>query len=104
MEAEAIVAVGAAVVGLVQMIKWAGLPDKWGPIAVMGISLLGVVIWAYSKGAIERAVIFDYFAGWIAVSLSAAGIYGFSRAAATAVTSMTPPPAGGAGSSTTVKS
>lgn len=104
MEAEAIIAVSAAVVGLTQIIKWAGLPDKWGPVGVLLISLIGIVIWAYSKGTIERAVVFDYFAGWIAVSLTAAGIFGFTRAAATAVSSMTPPPTSGAGSNTTTKS
>lgn len=104
MDAAAIVAVSASVVGLVQIIKWAGLPDRWGPIGVLGVSLLGVAIWGWSKGNFERTVVFDYFAGWIAVSLGAAGIFGFTRAAANAVASAMPPPGGGAGSSPTTSS
>jgi len=101
MDGQAIIAVSASVVGLVQIIKWGGLPDRWGPIAVLLVSLLGVGVWGWSKGNFERAVAFDYFAGWVAVSLSAAGIFGFTRAAATAVVSAMPPPTGGAGSSQT---
>lgn len=104
MNAEAIVAVSSAVVGLVQMVKWGKLPDSYGPWAVMGFSLLGVAFWGWSAGDVTRASAFSYFAGWIAVSLTAAGIFGFTRATATAVTNMSAPPANGAGSSPTVKS
>lgn len=104
MDGAAIVAVSAAVVALVQLVKWSGLPDKWGPIAVLILALLGVAFWGYSKGTFERTQAFDYFAAWIAVATSAAGVFGFTRAAATAVVSATPPPAGGAGMSTTTKS
>jgi O-antigen/teichoic acid export membrane protein len=103
MNAEAIVAVSAAVVALVQIIKWSGLPDKWGPVVVLVASLLGVAVWAYSRGDFSRAEAFGYFAGWIAVSLNAAGIFGFTRAAASAVVSAVPPPVSGAGSSPTKK-
>jgi len=34
------------------------------------------------------------FAGWVAVSTSAAGVYGFTRALPSAITSTTNPPAG----------
>lgn len=103
MDGGAIVSVSAAVVALVQLIKWAGVSDKLGPIAVMVASLLGVLLWGYSEGTYERTRLFAYFAGWIAVTTSAAGIFGFTRAASTAVTSMKEPPKGGAGSSPTVK-
>lgn len=103
MDAEATVSVSAAVVAFVSLIKWAGVSDKLGPIAVMVASLLGVVLWGYSEGTYERTKLFEYFVGWIAVTTGAAGIFGFTRASSSAVTSMKAPPAGGAGSNLTMK-
>lgn len=102
MNGEAIMAVSPAVVALVQLVKWAGIGDKWGPIAVLVLSLGGVLFWGWSTGDVTRASAFGYFAGWIAVSTSAAGVFGFTRASAGAVSRMSSPPAGGAGSSPTV--
>lgn len=104
MDGAAIITVSAAVVALTQLIKWAGLSDKMGPLAVLALSLFGVVFWGYSVGTFERARAFEYFAGWIAVSTSAAGVFGFTRAATTAVIAAKAPPGDGAGSSATVKS
>jgi hypothetical protein len=103
MDGEAIVTVSAAVVALTQLIKWWGLPDRWGAIAVLALSAVGVGMWAYSRGTFVRTETFAYFAGWIAISTSAAGVFGFTRVAASAVTSATPPPATGAGTSPTSK-
>jgi O-antigen/teichoic acid export membrane protein len=104
MDGAAIVAVSAAVVALTQLVKWSGLPDRLGPLAVLGLSLLGVVFWAWSKGTFQQQQAFDYFAGWIAISTSAAGVFGFTRAGGEAVSRMTAPPSSGAGSSPTLKS
>ncbi len=104
MNAEAIVAVSASVVALTQLVKWAGLKDSFGPLAVLALALLGTVFWGWSTGDVTRASSFGYFAGWIAISTSAAGVFGFTRATATAVTNASAPPQGGAGSSSTVKS
>ena len=103
MDGQAILSVSAAVVALTQIVKWGGLPDKWGPISVLMLSLIGVAFWGYSVGNFEQARAFEYFAGWIAVSTSAAGVFGFTRAANTAVTAAKAPPSSGAGSSPTVK-
>jgi hypothetical protein len=103
MNGEAIISVSAAVVALTQLVKWAGLPDKVAPLAVLVLSLLGVAFWGWSTGEFTRAAAFTYFAGWIAVSTSAAGVFGFTRASGDAVSKMTSPPAGGAGQSATVK-
>ena len=103
MDGEAIITVGAAVVALTQLCKWAGLPDRMGPLLVMVLALVGVAVWAVSQEEfVSRTQTFDYFAGWIAVATSSAGVFGFTRAAASAVISAKPPPAGGAGSSPTV--
>jgi hypothetical protein len=103
MDGEAIMTISAAVVALTQIVKWGGVPDKYGPVAVVLLSALGVVLWAYSKGAIHRELVWAYFAGGTAVATSAAGVFGFTRAGAEAVSRMTPPPGSGAGSSPTVK-
>jgi hypothetical protein len=95
MTADAIVSVSAAVVALVQLVKWSGLPDKQGPLAVLAISALGVVFWGWSQGSLTRASAFGYFVGWIAVATSAAGVFGFTRASGDAVSRLTSPPAGG---------
>lgn len=100
MDGQAIIAVSAAVVGSTQMVKWAGLPDKMGPLAVIVFALLGVGLWAYSQDNFVRETTFDYFAGWVAVSLTAAGTFGFTRAAATAITSTKTPPSGAGGTPT----
>lgn len=104
MNGEQIVAVSAAVVALVQLVKWSGLPDRFGPLAVMALSAMGVALWAWGAGIIDvRPIAFALFAGWIAVSTSAAGVFGFSRASASALAQLRPPPDDGAGSSKTVK-
>jgi hypothetical protein len=98
------VAISAAVVALVQMVKWAGLPDKYGPLAVLAFSALGVALWMHSEGHhFQGPWIWQSFTGWVNVALSAAGIFGFTRAGASSVTRMTPPPHSGAGSAPTVK-
>ena len=103
MDGEAVMSVSAAVVTLTQLLKFAGLPDNKGPLAVLGLSAFGVAFWGWSTGTFERTVAFEYFAGWIAVATSAAGIFGFTRAATSAVTSAKAPPSGGAGSNVTEK-
>jgi peptidoglycan/LPS O-acetylase OafA/YrhL len=92
--ADAVVAVSAAVVALTQLSKWAGLRDSYGPIAVILISGVGVLVWLVGgeQWPPARTDIWPIFSGWIAVTLSAAGVFGFTRAAAGAVTRATPPP------------
>lgn len=104
MSAEAIVAISAAVVAFVQLVKWAGLKDHWGPLVVIAFSGVGVLIWLISQPAWppSRTDTWNIFAGWIAVALSAAGVFGFTRAGAMAVSRATAPPEGGAGDSPTV--
>ena len=105
MEAATVLAITAFVVPLTQMLKWAGLPDKLGPVAALLLSALGVGLWSWSKNAdlLVRAQAWDLATAWLAVAIAAAGVYGYTRASSTAVMNLTAPPASGAGSSPTVK-
>jgi hypothetical protein len=88
MNGEAIMSVSAAVVALVSLIKWAGVTEKFGPVAVLCLSGIGCGIWGFSTGDVDRTTFFGYFAGWVAVATSAAGIYGFTRAGGDQLTRM----------------
>jgi hypothetical protein len=102
MTGEAIISISAATVALTQLAKWSGVPDRWGPLAVLVLAALGVALWGFTQESVARTDAFNYFSGWIAVATSAAGVFGFTRAAASSVTRASPPPGGGAGSSPTV--
>lgn len=106
MTADAIVAISAAVVAITQLIKWAGMKDAFGPLVVILLSGIGVMVWLFSQTVWPplRTDTWNIAAGWISVSLSAAGVFGFTRAGASAVTRIQAPPADGAGSSATVPS
>ena len=99
MSAEAIVSVSALVVTLVQLAKWARMPEEYGPAAVLGLSLLGVAaqVFGSSEWPPDRLDTMPFLAGWVAVATSAAGVFGFTRAAAGAVTRAMPPPDGAGG-------
>lgn len=102
MNAQDVLTVSIAVSILVQFAKWQGVPDGKGPIVVLVLSLIGVGFWAYSVGNFQRETAFLYFAGWLSVALNAAGIFGFTRAGASAVASTKAPPSG-AGASPTLR-
>jgi hypothetical protein len=102
MSGQAIITVSAAVVALTQILKWAGIvKDRRGPLAVLVLALFGVVFWGWSSGDFSRASAFGYFAGWIAVASSAAGVFGFTRSGPDAVTATKAPPPGAGASATT---
>jgi hypothetical protein len=101
MDAQAVITVSAAVVALTQLGKWGFVPDRYGPISVVCLSAIGVAFWAWSSGDFSRANSFGYFAGWIAIATSAAGVFGFTRAGSEAITKTSGPPAGAGGSATT---
>jgi len=101
MQANDIVAVSAAVVTLTQLIKWGGLHDRYGPVAVLALSLLGTMFWGWSHMAFSRATAFEFFVGFLAITTSAAGFFGFTRASSEAITRVTAPPAGAAGGNAT---
>jgi hypothetical protein len=71
--------VSAVVVALAQLVRWAGLPERWAPVAVGTLAALGVGLWAVAAGPAPTSAAFDYFADWVSVATSAAGVFGFTR-------------------------
>lgn len=96
MDAQAIAAVTIPTVGITQIIKWAGLPDRYGAIVVPIVAAIWVAAWVYSSAAYNRAALFDILAGWVVVTAAAAGVFGYTRAASDAVTATSSPPPGAA--------
>lgn len=95
MSGQAIITVSAAVVALTQLLKFANvINDRRGPLGVLVLALAGVAFWGWTTGDFSRASAFGYFSGWIAVSTSAAGVFGFTRSVPDAVTATKTPPSG----------
>lgn len=90
MDGQAIVSVSALVVAFVQLAKWGFVPDRYGPLAVLVFSVLGVATWGVDQWQRFHLVpqIFDYVAGLAAVMTSAAGVFGFTRSTGDAISKM----------------
>jgi len=91
---DAILKIAAFVVPLTQLVKWAGLPDRRAPLAVLVLALAGVAFWGWSAGSFSRETAFSYAEGWLAVALSAAGGFGFTRSLPSSLTATKEPPPG----------
>lgn len=101
MSGQAILTVSASIVALTQLLKWSKVvSDQRGPLLVLALALFGVAFWGWATGDISRASAFGYFAGWISVATSAAGIYGFTRSGPEAITATSTPPSGAGASPT----
>lgn len=59
---------------------------------VLALSALSILLRAVTLPHLARADAFSYFAGWIPVVTSAAGVSGFTRAAANHLAEVPPPP------------
>lgn len=102
MTANDIAAVTIPVVALTQLLKWFGVvSDTKGPFVVLALSLSGVLLWAFSEGRLVASNTFNLFTGFALVATSAAGVFGFTRAAPEAVTATRQPPSGAGSSPTT---
>ncbi len=87
LDANAIFAISAAVTGLTQMSKKAGMPD--GPRAIIAVAIFsafGVALWVWSlPGSFDRTHTFSYFSSWITVATASAGIFSIGKQATDAV-------------------
>jgi hypothetical protein len=79
-EPQVVLVVAPVVVILVQLVKWMGLPDRYGPFAVMVASALSVALWCWSNGHYSQALAWELFTAWLTIAAAAGGIYGFTRA------------------------
>jgi hypothetical protein len=59
---------------------------------VLVLSARGALLRAITQPHLVRADVFSYLAGWISVATSAAGVSGFTRAAANHLAWVPPPP------------
>jgi hypothetical protein len=88
-----IVAISAAVTTFVQFLKWAGLGGRFAPIACLLTAALAVSLYALSTGvAFSTTQLWTYFTATGAVALSAAGIFGFTKAAGEGIANAAGPP------------
>jgi hypothetical protein len=101
MDATAIATVTIPTVAFTQIIKWAGLPDRRGPLVVIILSSLFTLFWGWSTNSLSRVSAFSFVSGAVIVMMSAAGVFGFTRSMPEAVTSTTNPPSGAGASPTT---
>lgn len=93
--------VSALVTALTQVAKWSGVPDRYGPVVVLLISALATALWAWDASIPFRGNGFILVSNAAQIALQAAGIFGFTRASASAVIALTSPPAGAGGDATT---
>jgi hypothetical protein len=80
MDALAVMRVTVVVVGVMHLLRWAGVPERWAPLLVAVLSSLAVVLWAVSQGVTGAEGWFGYLSGWVAVATSAATVWGFTWA------------------------
>jgi hypothetical protein len=79
----AIAEVSGCVVALMYLLRWVGIRRRWAILLVPSLSAVGVAVWAYANGTFDATGAFGYLAGWVAVTTSAATVWGFSWAAVT---------------------
>jgi hypothetical protein len=84
MDGLAVMRVTVVVVGIMHLLRWAGVPERWAPLLVTVLSALAVALWAFGQGSLNPSVLFSYVSGWVAVATSAAMVWGFTWAAGTA--------------------
>jgi len=89
MNAEAIILIGGAVAGLLQVLKTSAFVKRHALLWVFAISLLATLLWGWSEGTLMRETAFQFFAGWVAVTTTAAGVFGLIRATPDAVAAFT---------------
>lgn len=81
MDSNQIAAGVAAVLPLVQFLKFAGLPKQWAPAAVGALALVVTALLIYQAGGVVQSQALSYLTGWIAILLAASGAYGYASVA-----------------------
>lgn len=81
MDSNLILAGGAALVPLVQFLKWAKMPSSWAPASLGVLSLVVTALLIYQSGGVVQEKALSYFSGWVTIMLTASGGYGFASVA-----------------------
>lgn len=81
LSATEILTISGAVVLLTELIKFGGIPDKWGLLVAALTSVLGVAAYMASKPdlVLSRLVIWPLFTATVTTLATAAGVFGFVR-------------------------
>lgn len=66
------------VVGLVELLKFSGVPARFGLLvcALLSAAAVGIEI---AVGGFQAALLREYVLGWASILFSAAGVFGFVR-------------------------
>lgn len=97
---ESIATISVAVVVATQLLKWfRWVNDDHGAWVVIVVAFLAEVLYYVSYAPADqplfvRQALWPFFIGLVDISAAAAGIFGFTRAASSAVTSINKPPPG----------
>jgi hypothetical protein len=84
MDATAILTVSGFALTATALLRWAGVPSRWGAPTSALVSLIGVAVWTLSQEAsVDRTWTFGLLAGWVTITSTAAGVYGFVKDAMT---------------------
>lgn len=74
-------AITPPLIAITQIAKWAGMPSKFAPLAVVTFAALICAIWAYSEGPPSfGAMLFQYLVATLAATVQALGLYAFVTA------------------------
>lgn len=71
--AEAVSAITVTVVGITQLVKWAGLPAKHAPLILAALSVSAVLLYVY------KPFVYGIIVASTAIMMAASGIYGFAN-------------------------
>lgn len=76
MNAEAILIIGGVVGTLGKFLMMGmGLHGRWTTLAAVVVTTLAMAVWGYSHHDLSRETTWDYFAGWAATLMVAAGAF-----------------------------
>lgn len=75
MDGQAILTIGGVVGVLCKFAYRGGLSGRWSTIFVLVATTLAVALWGYTNQNFVRETVFEYFAGWASILLTAAGTF-----------------------------
>jgi hypothetical protein len=74
-----LLAIGGLALLIVQYLKFSRMPDRWGPYAVLLVSVVLVGLWIFQAEINLRKNILGFVFDVMNIAANAAGFYGFAR-------------------------